>query len=407
MEWFFIIGGIVIWFIWNSSKKQKQEQAYQAATAKIAAIPSLTSRVTREEINLEGRKIDAYKVELKGWLMSNPHSTATSGYFITYLYDQTDGKKLYQESWPVLSTVQSWAEKDSTVLCWKRDTQQVTSDTYYPDWSPIIAIPYALMDWPFRGKRKIGFVTYFCTEQASFRHGFLENKETLLGLAETVKEINFEDIGWKEATENKPRVIELSMELALLVAIADGEITQDEINKIKVWVGTQVSFNEEVAAKEKERFGQYLEEADSATRNNLLDKIKVTNELNEKATKPQKYQALELMLDVMISDDTAEGVEADLIDSVVPLLELDPKTYQDLRETRLSTVKTIATTKEGEDETLFHLTSEMNDSQKCEKLEEEYVTWSGRLALPDKNMSERAKEMCDRITRLRKKYNCQ
>ena len=169
---------------------------------------------------------------------------------------------------------------------------------------------------------------------------------------------------------------------------------------------TQVSYDEEIAKEEKAKYSKYLEEAESAAKSKLLDKIKVTNELNEKATTSQKYQAIELMLDVMVSDDSAEGEEQKLIDEVVPLLNLDTQTYKDLRDTRLSTVKTIETGKEGNDESLFHLTPDMSDSEKCNKLQEEYNLYAGRLDLQDKQMSLRAKEMCDRILKLRKKYNC-
>ena len=48
----------------------------------------------------------------------------------------------------------------------------------------------------------------------------------------------------------------------------------------------------------------------------------------------------------------------------------------------------------------------MSDSEKCIKLQEEYEIYAGRLDLQDKQMSLRAKEMCDRILKLRKKYNC-
>ena len=406
MEWFFIIGGIVIWLIWKNNKKQKQQQAIQAAAAKIAAIPNLTSRITREDIVLDdGPTIDSFKIELKGWIMSNPNANANSGYWAVYMYDDTDGKKLFVDSFPLLSTVQSWAEEGSTVLRWKSEAIQVSSDTYYPDWTPLLNIPYAVMDAPYKGKRKISFVTYFCRSQAVFKHGTIK-PEDILGSAETVKEINFDGIGWKETTENKPRVMELSLELALLVANADGSIDDVEIEKIKAWVKTQVSYDEEIAKKEKENLSKYLEEAYSAAKNRLLDKIKVTNELNEKATTSQKYQAIELMLDVMVSDDSAEGEEQKLIDEVVPLLNLDTQTYKDLRDTRLSTVKTIETGKEGNDESLFHLTPDMSDSEKCNKLQEEYNLYAGRLDLQDKQMSLRAKEMCDRILKLRKKYNC-
>ena len=48
----------------------------------------------------------------------------------------------------------------------------------------------------------------------------------------------------------------------------------------------------------------------------------------------------------------------------------------------------------------------MDNNSICEKLAEEYDIWSERLALPDKKASQRAKEMCDKIIELRKKYKC-
>ena len=86
------------------------------------------------------------------------------------------------------------------------------------------------MDAPYKGKRKISFMTYFCRSQAVFKHGAIK-PEDILGSTETVKEINFDGIGWKEATENKLRVMELSLELALLVANADGSIDDVSVQR--------------------------------------------------------------------------------------------------------------------------------------------------------------------------------
>ena len=48
----------------------------------------------------------------------------------------------------------------------------------------------------------------------------------------------------------------------------------------------------------------------------------------------------------------------------------------------------------------------MSNEEICSKLADQYEEWSQRLALPDKATSKRAKEMCDKIIDLRKKYKC-
>ena len=107
----------------------------------------------------------------------------------------------------------------------------------------------------------------------------------------------------------------------------------------------------------------------------------------------------------MTSDSEASSEEMSIIDDVVTLLDLEPETYKELRESRLSKVEKIESNQKS-DESIFGLEHSMSDNEKCEKLEQQYDMWSERLALPDKNASKRAKEMCDKIIELRKKYKC-
>ena len=148
-----------------------------------------------------------------------------------------------------------------------------------------------------------------------------------------------------------------------------------------------------------------MQDATSFAEKNNISQIEITKEINDKASKQQKYDALELMLDVMTSDSDASAEEMSIIDDVVKLLNLDPTTYKELRQSRLTKVENISTN-ETADESIFGIETTMSNEQICSKLADQYEEWSQRLALPDKAMSKRAKEMCDKIIELRKKYKC-
>ena len=70
----------------------------------------------------------------------------------------------------------------------------------------------------------------------------------------------------------------------------------------------QITLCEEKILAEKSQFGKYLQDATSYAEKNNISQIEITKELNDKASK-QKYDALELMLDVMTSDSDASAEE--------------------------------------------------------------------------------------------------
>ena len=160
MEWLFIIGfvGWIIFRIYNSSQQSKKYEKYQQEVAKIDV---LKNRVIKENIELGGKKREVFKIETKGWWMMQGKS-ASRGYFVTYAFDQTDGVEMYTQSWPIKSTIETFAEEGSAALCIKGETMEASPDIYYPDWAQIGGVPLEIMDFPFKGKRKIAFITYFC-----------------------------------------------------------------------------------------------------------------------------------------------------------------------------------------------------------------------------------------------------
>ena len=206
--------GIIGWVIFRIYLRSQRTAKYNKAIEEFAKIGNLQNRIIKEKVEFGGQKRDIYKIEVKGlWMLAGNY--ANKGYFVTYVFDQTDGMEMYNKSWPIRSTIETFAEQGSGVLCIKGDVMQATPDTYYPEWAPIGGIPIELMDFPFKGKRKIAFITYFCNENMIFKHGFPETKESILSLATTTEEVNVEDIGWKEALDNKPRIMELTIKLGI------------------------------------------------------------------------------------------------------------------------------------------------------------------------------------------------
>ena len=416
-------GFIIIAFIWGGIwlfrhlAREKKIENYTAAVQQhkkeIDEIGELQTRIKRENIELDGKKFDIFKIEAKGFWIG-PGKSGTSGYFSTYVTDQTNGVEYFSKSWPIRATSNGWAEEGSAIFCTKGDTMDAGEGIHYPDWAGVGFVPFDTMEFPFKGKRKITFNTYFCDPRMNFKHGLPLTKQYILSLASSSKEINIEDIGWKEALDNKPRAMELTIKLGVAIASADDDISQDELNKIKSWIGIQVDmdfYGKDVEIKEKKmHYAKYLKDTCEFAVKTKLNEGEISNEFQEIATKQQKYDAIELMLDVMVSDGDAGNEEMKIIDRVAPILGLEPQTVKDLRETRLSKVASIGGSEDKSakenDESLFGITPSMTNQEKCEQLFEEYENWSERLALPDKAMSKRAKEMCDKIMTLRQKYKC-
>jgi len=411
--WIILIGGYFLYRLLKGNQQQaQQKQALEKVQNKVKEIGELKVDVSEDTVEFQGKNIDIYSVKVKGFLVppGKANSAPNTAILTTYVYDSTNGLELLKNSWPFITSFENWAEEGSTIFCApQRTLESFTSDTYYEDWAEIAAIPKAILSHPYKGNRNIEFAVYITDTLAKFKFGALLNNESLINTKSHTVPVKYDELGYKDVTENRPRIIELSIQLALKVASMDSNIDQNEINEVKKWISKHVEIdhysNIEKQNEMKKKYGEYLRDATSFAEKNTISQLEITKEINEKATKQQKYEALELMLDVMTSDSEASSEEMNIIDDVVTLLKLEPETYKELRESRLSKVEKIESNQKS-DESIFGIDSSMNDIKKCEILEEQYDIWSERLALPDKNASKRAKEMCDKIIELRKKYKC-
>ena len=119
----------------------------------------------------------------------------------------------------------------------------------------IFVIPVDVLNHPYKGERKLGFITYVTDTLVEFNYGMPQNRESLVNLSTFKMQYTFDEIGYKETIENRPRIIELSIQLALKVASMDSNIDQNEINEVKKWISVKVETdnygNEDKIAEEK------------------------------------------------------------------------------------------------------------------------------------------------------------
>ena len=131
-------------------------------------------------------------------------------------------------------------------------------------------------------------------------------------------------------------------------------------------------------------------------------------ELNDKAIKEQKYELVDLLLKVVSADDELSKEEDMMLNKIVKKLEIDQKTYNQMKNKTIASVGKIETSdySSGSDEQLLGLSDELTDQEKCKELRKLYSKWNGLTNSSNKQTKIRAKEMVKKIANLRSKYNC-
>ena len=136
-----------------------------------------------------------------------------------------------------------------------------------------------------------------------------------------------------------------------------------------------------------------------------LDIGVITKEIMEIAPEAQRYDAVELMLDVCVGDQDIKKVENDTIEKAVKLMGLEWSRYKVMREKRLADVEKIEES-EQLDEGIFGIDTTMSDEEKCQQLRKSYNEFKALSVHNDSNKRKQALNMIERIKGLRKKYKC-
>ncbi len=352
---------------------------------------------TNEE---NGYTYPALAIQVKGHIPV-PHDACPVA-FRLHIFDglQVDLK-------PVLCTIEELQEQQTQVFEWRADPGRIPFHNGAPNWQTLIAIPREVLVFPAQGERRVTF--QFCVvapgDVPRFQLGFTDGTTgTTYALAQCTRSISNEDEGYEDGAENRRAAMNVTPELALHVAAVGVSVGEDETKVIKDWMTkVMATVPEEDQKEEKEYFRQTVNAAYKRVTAGDANVEEVVGRMNAIASLQEKYEALELCMDVMAADGKAEASEMKILDRIARMLQVDPKTYRSLRELRIAKLSDVGEVA-GNLNTMLGLTADMSPEEVKRHLTAEYRKWNSRVSHSDDKIRARATEMLLVIGETRAKY---
>ncbi len=397
--WVFIVIGWILFSIFSKSDEEEANEARKEIFDKLRLQLKVSEEIPPKDRGLPEVKCIAVKV--KG-LFGNPNESKTK-IFLT-IHDNTD---LNDDEFglPILSAHPSFSEPDSRVFNIST-TYETSADTYFPDWFDFIYIPKELILPPKKGRRRLKFNYTACDTDTTVTHGGHDDLSKIHYNAYDFYNLTTKEIGYMEELTNKSKVEDLTIKLAMCMAATDGHLDQKELNVIKNWAKSlTLELDEDKAEEKKEHFSTFIKETYKEAKSKKISISKLVSEFNDKASKGQKYLAIELMLNVASSDDKLAAEEEKFINKIAKTTGIDLKTFKDMKNKIVAKVDKLDLSEKPSEET-FGITEDMDDKEKCKILRKEYTKWNSQTTQKDLKRKKRAKEMVKIVADLRKQYNC-
>ena len=171
------------------------------------------------------------------------------------------------------------------------------------------------------------------------------------------------EIGYLEEFVNKSKVEDLTIKLAMTMAATDGHLDQKELNVIKNWAKSlTLELDADKQEEKKKHFSKYIKESYKEAKDKKISITKLVKEFNDKASKGQKYLAIELMLNVASSDDKLAKEEEQFINKIAKTTGIDIKTFKDMKNKIVAKVGKVDLSEKPSEES-FGISDDMNKSE--------------------------------------------
>ena len=266
---------------------------------------------------------------------------------------------------PVLTTMDWQQEEETMILLNETELGPMEMDVGFSEWASMGIAPIDTTLFPKKGMRKFAvcFYLYPTHSNARIQFGVLENPDLLYGFHEAMFNLVVKEDGYVERGENINKARKLAIQLAMCMSAADGSIDQPELDTIKLWV-EKISTMESEEDREGfvSEFSQLINSASQDALSGLLSLDDTINGINQYAQDTEKYEAIELILDVMTSDGVADQSELTMLDKVTTRLSLDPGQVRALRDKRISSAGSVQLEK-GDLRLLVGISEDMTEEE--------------------------------------------
>lgn len=288
-----------------------------------------------------------------------------------------------------------------------------------------IAFPFSVMNFPKVGKRKIAFRTFICKKELKFHEneGRPLDFQTVNYRPEHFKlneyQDNFDeydsypDILAYDATEidaeykqagylgvNRQKLDSLIIPIGYAIA----NINNDPLKSIEL-VKDNIAYKGDRSLEGGINQALNLKKVYDLAKVSKINPKVFLNEIKNYSKIDERYEVINLLLNIATDDKTLTLEENRFLDDVAKKLELNQTKYLEIKKIETASLKFVDFGDKA-DESIFGLSNDMNDKEKCKVLRQEYSRWNSQTNNSDKNKRVRAKEMVNLIANLRKEYNC-
>jgi len=332
-----------------------------------------------------------------------PINRRTNIGFVTSVFDTTG-----EEAAPVLSVLDSLQEPNSVVFQNLVGAGYVEPDQGYISWTRIGLLIPEFLTPPYGGQRQLTIVIRMVdlSQSPMITHGAMSTSDSAFIQAWnwTINH-NFVGVkGYEENAQDHEETGALTVKLAVSVAMSDRHLADEEGAKIQDWIVKTIEpYSDERRESLKTRLNDALRDAYSLAVNGELTVGDTISRLNEIAETYEKFEAIELCMDIMAADDIASSEELTLIRIFSRELGIDFDEVAAMLDQRLVELSPVVET--ADPSALLGIDDGWSAEQVRLHLNAEFLKWSNRTAsLSDPEELENAQAMLDLIAKARLEY---
>jgi tellurite resistance protein len=311
------------------------------------------------------------------------------------------------EGLPIVSTFEASSEIASRVYEKILRVGRLDPGQYWPNWIEIGDFTDEEIVGARKGRRHLTARVFLwdTNHPPQFHLGFPEDNTGAVDLAEIDIPYNFINVGFRESQENKIKIQGWTVQLAIGLAMADGSLARSEGNKIKKWMKEMINeANETDKNKTKVALNKALEIGSVKANEGKTNINYLCKKIDENASMADKYDALELCLDVMSADGKADENELQYIEKISKNIGIDYNEITKLKERRMLDLELPSAEEADVDKTLG-INPSWTKEEKKKHVMSLYRKYNGRInSAKDEQQKKNAQTMLDLCGRAMKKY---
>jgi tellurite resistance protein len=293
------------------------------------------SRIKAKEVyylgNLEVKIIQKNKRELSPYLNVQckgliPICTRTNIGFSVSVMTEDDKGRIN----PVLSMIDSFQEPESTAFQNLTQFGEVDEHQGFENWTTVCKIPTFILQPTIGGKQKLKIIVMLVDMNNLPKISFGSGERGIFVITKDHSHV-FGIKGYDEEDEHINKARALSVRVGVAVAMSDGKFDDKERMTLDIWIKKMIMpFNQEKQAIVKDLYNDAKNDAEQEFSNLEVNKevwgaeLKlICDELRDTGEEVQKYEALELAHEIMVSDGIEHDEESKCIFSIAKYLGIN------------------------------------------------------------------------------------